>query len=166
MEEIKVKKGDRVRYFPSVWFENDYHDGTVIDEEGTVEFDDGYEVVSRAAEDAVFLLTSEELDEIGVQYDERNNQFTKRENEKMPPDDIAYALARNQMQLAYEEKSGELVWLQKDDGTVEFADGEQTKGYKFVTDPDLPLDVRAKMMKILAQVAQYVAEHGLEQEKD
>lgn len=166
MEEGSAKKGDRVRYFPNIWFENDFHDGTVVDDDGTVEFDDGYEVISRADEDAVFLLTSDELDELGVEYDERNNQFTKRQNEKMPPDNIAYALAHNQMQLAYEENSGALVWLQKDDGTVEFADDERMKGYKFVTDPDLPLDVRAKMTKILGQVAQYVAENGLKQEED
>lgn len=166
MGEAKAKKGDRVRYFPNIWFENDFHDGTVIDDEGTVEFDDGYKVFSRTDEDAVFLLTAGELEELGVQYDERNNQFTKRQNEKMPPDDIARALAHNQMQLAYEEKSGEMVWLQKDDGNVEFADGERMKGYKFVTDPDLPLEARAKMMKILAQVAQHVAEHGLKPEND
>lgn len=166
MGEAKAKKGDRVRYFPNIWFENDYHDGTVTDDEGTVLFDDGYEVISRTDEDAVFLLTSDELEEMGVQYDERDNQFTKRENEKKPPADISYALAHNQMQLAYEQKSGELVWLQKDDGTPQFADGERMKGYKFITDPDLPLDVRAKMMKILGQVAQYVAENGLKPEKD
>lgn len=166
MEEAKAKKGDRVRYFPNIWFENEYHDGTVIDEEGTVEFDDGYEINSRNDEDAIFLLTTEKLDEMGVQYDERDNQFTKRQSEKMLPDDIAYALAHNQMQLAYEEKSGALVWLQKDDGTPQFADGERMKGYKFITDSDLPLNVRAKMMKILAQVAQYVAEHGLKPEND
>lgn len=166
MEEAKPKKGDRVRYFPNIWFENDFHDGTVVDDEGKVEFDDGYEVISRTDEDAVFLLTAGDLDEMGVEYDERNNQFSKRKDEGMPPADIAYALAHNQMQLAYEEKSGALVWLQKDDGTVEFADDERMKGYKFATDPDLPLEVRAKMMKILGQVAQYVAENGLKPKKD
>lgn len=166
MEEAKAKKGDRVRYFSNIWFENDYHDGTVIDDKGTIEFDDGYQAFSRTDEDAVFLLSGDELQELGVQYDEQNNQFTKRQNEKVPPANIAYALAHNQMQFAYEEKSGELVWLQKDDGTVEFADGERMKGYKFITDSDLPLDARAKMMKILAQVAQYVAENGLDKEKD
>lgn len=161
MEEGKAEKGDRVRYFPNIRFENDYHDGTVTGDEGTIEFGDGYALVLRTDEDAVFLLTEEDLDEMGVQYDERNNQFSKRQNEKMPPADTAYALAHNQMQLAYEEKSGALVWLQKDNGTVEFTGGERMKGYKFVTDPDLPLEARAKMMKILGQVAQYVAEHGL-----
>lgn len=164
MEQNKTKKGDRVRYFPSIWNEDDYHDGTVIDDEGTVEFDDGYEVVYRTDQDAVFLLSDDELREIGVNYDEEKNQLTSRK-EGMDSDDIALALAENRMQLAYDESSGELVWLQKDDGDVEFSSSEKMKGFKFIGDQSLPLEVQAKMMNILAQVAGYVAEHGLKKKE-
>lgn len=166
MEKVTANKGDRVRYFPNIWDENDFHDGTVIDERGTVKFDDGYEVGARTDADGVFLLTNDELSEMGIEFDAQNNQFTKRKDEGMPHADIAYGVAHNLIQLAYEEKSGGLIWLQKDDGTVQFADGERMKGYKFITDPDLPMDAREKMMKILAQVAQYVATRGLKPEKE
>lgn len=154
-----MKRGDRVRYFPNVWFENDFHDGTVIDDKGTVRFDDGYDVGERNEQDGVLLRSRDELREMGVNYDEQNNQFTARKKE-MSPDDIALALAKNRMQLAYEERSGEIVWLQKDDGDVEFDGSEKMRGYKFVGDKSLPLDVQAKMMTMMSQVAQYVAEHG------
>lgn len=160
MEQNKTKRGDRIRYFPNIWDENDFHDGTVIDDEGTVEFDDGYEVLSRYEQDAVFLLSQDELKEIGINYDEPNNQFTSRK-EGMGANEIALAIAENRMQLAYEETSGELVWLQKDDGDVEFSTGEKMKGYRFVGDKNIPLEVQTRMMSILAQVAGHVAEHGL-----
>lgn len=164
-EENRMKRGDRVRYFPNIWFEEDFHDGTVIDDQGTVRFDDGFDVGERSEQDGIFLLSRDELEEMGVNYDERNNQFTSRK-EGMPREDIALALAENRMQLAYEERSGELVWLQKDDGDVEFADGEKMKGYKLVGDKNLPPDVQAKMMTMLGQVAQYVAEHGLKKKAE
>lgn len=164
-EENRMKRGDRVRYFPNIWFENDFHDGTVIDDRGTVRFDDGFDVGARSEQDGIFLLSGEELAEMGVNYDEPNNQFTSRK-EGMSSDDIALALVENRMQLAYEERSGALVWLQKDDGDVEFADGEKMKGYKLVGDKTLPLDVQAKMMTMLGQVAQYVAEHGLKKKAE
>lgn len=159
-EPIEMKRGDRIRYFPNVWFEDDFHDGTVIDDKGTVKFDDGYDVGTRGEQDGMFLLSRDELQEMGVNYDERNNQFTARK-EEMSSDDIALALAENRMQIAYEERSGEIVWLQKDDGDMQFSAGEKMKGYKFAGDQSLPLDVQAKMMTMMAQVAGYVAEHGL-----
>ena len=162
---VMITRGDRVRYFPNIWFENDFHDGTVIDDQGTVRFDDGFDVGARNEQDGIFLLSRDELEEMGVNYDEPNNQFTSRK-EGMSSNDIALALAENRMQPAYEEQSGELVWLQKDDGDVEFADGERMKGYKLVGDKTLPLEVQAKMMTMLGQVAQYVAEHGLKKKAE
>jgi hypothetical protein len=162
---VMITRGDRVRYFPNIWFEDDFHDGTVIDDQGTVRFDDGFDVGERNEQDGIFLLSRDELEKMGVNYDEPNNQFTSRK-ETMPREDIALAVAENRMQLAYEERSGELVWLQKDDGDVEFADGERMKGYKLVGDKTLPLEVQAKMMTMLGQVAQYVAEHGLKKKAE
>lgn len=160
MTEKLPKIRDRIRYFPNIWDENDYHDGTLIDESGTVVFDDGYIIESRTDLDAIFLLTEDKLQELGINYDKKSNLFTSR-NAQMSPNEIALAVAENRLQLAYEIASGELVWLQKDDGDVEFQTDEKMKGYKFIEDNDIPLPIKSKMFQMLAQVAQYVANHGL-----
>ena len=163
MEHEKPIPGTRVRYFPSVWDENNFHDGTVIDDEGNIEFDDGFQLTQKSKESAAFVLSESGLKEIGIDFDAPSNQFTMRKA-PLDADYIALALAENRMQIAYEVKSGELVWLQKDDGETEFAAAEKMKGYKFAGDPSLPPAVQMKMMNLLAQVATYVAEHGLKKD--
>lgn len=160
MEDNKPKPGTRIRYFPCIWSENDFHDGTIIDEEGRIVFDDGYKLTEMTDESGTLILSDDDFKELGINYDEQNNQFTRRK-EAMPPDEIALAVAENRIVLAYEVASGEFVWLQKDNGEQKFETAEKTKGYKFAGDKSLPFEVQSKMMRMIGQLTDYIARHGL-----
>lgn len=109
MENNKPKPGTSIRSSPNIRLENDFHDGTIIDDDGSIVFDDGYELTEMTAEPGALILSEDELENLGINYDESNSQFT-RQKEAMPLDEIALAVAENRIMLAYEVVSRELIW--------------------------------------------------------